>query len=155
MQCEQLTHTLNMTLRNTQHIGAEGAEEKFSQVTWKAGMSRILHWPGSPAHRPRLRHIIVRQLRMLFLHTYPAPQVTWKGRRWGGPLMRPSPSPHNTDLGAFSARNATLFTIRASSGADRSSAQRLSSDGATPLHDRRALYHPALVGGCMPQASRW
>ena len=32
IQCEQLTHTLNMTLRNTQNIGAK---ENFFQVTWK------------------------------------------------------------------------------------------------------------------------
>ena len=33
--CERLTHTLNMTLRNVQYPGAEGAQETFFQVTWK------------------------------------------------------------------------------------------------------------------------
>ena len=27
VRCDQLTHTLNMTLKNTLYIGAEGAEE--------------------------------------------------------------------------------------------------------------------------------
>ena len=30
MQCEQLTHTLNMTLRNTQYIGAKAPKTFFS-----------------------------------------------------------------------------------------------------------------------------
>ena len=34
VQCEQPTHPVNMTRRNTQYIGAEGPKEKFVRVTW-------------------------------------------------------------------------------------------------------------------------
>ena len=35
IQRERLTHPLNMTLRDAQYIGAEGAEENAFQMTWK------------------------------------------------------------------------------------------------------------------------
>ena len=78
IQCEQLTHTLNMTLRNTQNIGAE---EKLFQEPWRGrrgGEGGLGPGEGRGVPPPYIFFVL--------MHVWPRP-------RGSGPSHQPKHSP--------------------------------------------------------------